>query len=188
MILSGSEIRKALDEGLVVIDPRPGDEQVDSTAVDLRLGEPLWIWDPELTGPGEKRIDIDRMNFKDLSDRYLIEVPREANGNYVIRPHTVYLASTHEKVELPADSRFAARIEGKSSLARLGLAVHITAPMIHCGSGLGIITLEMINHGPFSLEVTPGVTRLCQLILEQVLGHPEERRGKTFIDQKGPKG
>ena len=54
--------------------------------------------------------------------------------------------------------------------------------------GFGIITLEIFNHGPFSIDVTPGVTRICQLILEQVASEPEERDSRTFKGQKNPKG
>ena len=56
------------------------------------------------------------------------------------------LGWTAEYVELPIDSRIAARVEGKSSLARLGLGVHITAPTIHAGFP-GQIRLEIVNHG-----------------------------------------
>ena len=66
--------------------------------------------------------------------------------------------------------------------------VHITAPTIHCGTGLGIITLEIFNHGPFSIDVSPDVTCICQLILEQVVSEPEERDSRTFKAQKNPKG
>lgn len=190
MILSNADIRKALKDGRLTIDPMPAEEQIDTTSIDLRLGEPLWIWDPELikTKGDEPKIDVDRLNFKELSERYLVEVPRESSGQYVIWPQRVYLASTFEKIKLPIRSRLSARVEGKSSLARLGLAVHMTAPTIHCGTGLGIITLEIYNHGPFSIEVMPGVTRICQLIIEQVLSEPEERSERTFSAQKNPKG
>ncbi|MFQ5451241.1 MAG: dCTP deaminase [Nitrospinaceae bacterium] len=190
MILSGSDIRKVLRDGLLIIDPLPEEDQIDTTSVDLRMGEPLWMWSPELirrNGPG-LRVDVDRFNFKELSERYMVETPKEESGKYLIKPQTVYLASTFEKVELPTGSRLAARIEGKSSLARLGLAVHITAPTIHCGSGPGTITLEIFNHGPFAIDVTPGVSRLCQLILEEVSSEPQQRTGRIFMEQKTPKG
>ncbi|KMP10903.1 hypothetical protein UR09_04900 [Candidatus Nitromaritima sp. SCGC AAA799-A02] len=190
MILSNADIRKALKEKSLIIDPIPQEEQIDTTSIDLRLGEPLWIWDPELIKQrgDEPKIDADQLNFKELSEQYLVEVPRESSGQYIIWPQMVYLASTYEKVKLPTGSRLSARVEGKSSLARLGLAVHMTAPTIHCGTGFGIITLEIYNHGPFSIEVTPETTRICQLIMEQVLSEPEERTGRIFSSQKNPKG
>ncbi len=195
MILSGNDILDKVDAGLFVIEPKPEADQIDATAIDLRMGQSLWLWDIEAIqksgnekGEETLRIDVDRMNYAELTENYLREVALNATGQYVIEPQRVYLASTHEKVALPTGSRLAARIEGKSSLARLGLAVHITAPTIHCGSGLGIITLEMYNQGPFSLEMTPGSSRICQLILEEVSSEPEERTGRRFMDQKTPKG
>lgn len=187
MILSNGDIRRALNEGFVTIEPFPEEGQIDTSSVDLRVGGPIWMWDPKLKDK-KMPIEIDGFDFKDFSDKNLVEVPKEASGKYSIRPQTFYLAPTFEKIKLPMESRLAARIEGKSSLARLGLGVHITAPTIHCGTGLGIITLEIFNHGPFALEVAPGVTRICQLIFEQVMSVPEERDQRTFRAQKGPHG
>jgi dCTP deaminase len=84
-------------------------------------------------------------------------------------------------VDLNANARLAARIEGKSSLARLGLAVHVTAPTIHAGSK-GQIQLEIINHGPLPIRLRPGMP-VCQLIFEQTLGVPDRAYGGQFIRQ-----
>ena len=190
MILSNTHIRAALNEGRLIIDPLPEDDQIDSTSIDLRVGEPLWVWNPALREMKEEklRIDVDQFDFKRLSEQYLIEAPKEASGKYIIKPQMVYLASTCEKIKLPLGSRLSGRIEGKSSLARLGLVVHMTAPTIHCGSGFGIIALEIYNHGPFSIDITPGSSRICQLIIEEVSSEPEERTGRIFSAQKNPKG
>ena len=189
MILSNADICKILEDGLFIIDPLPEEDQIDTSSIDLRIGEPIWVWDPKLSGQSERvSIDTENFDFKKFSERYLIQVPPEPSGKYSIRPQTFYLAPTFEKVKFPMISRLAGRVEGKSSLARLGLGVHITAPTIHCGTGLGIITLEIFNHGPFSIDVSPGVTRICQLILEQVVSEPEERDSRTFKAQKNPKG
>lgn len=190
MILSNTDILLALKDKRLIIDPLPEEDQIDSSSIDLRVGGPLWNWDPSLNNMKEKdlRIDVDQFNFKSLSEKYLVETAREPSGKYIIKPQMVYLASTHEKIKLPVGSRLAGRIEGKSSLARLGLVVHMTAPTIHCGTGFGIIALEIYNHGPFSIEVTPGVSRLCQLIIEEVSSEPEERSVRIFSAQKNPKG
>lgn len=81
-------------------------------------------------------------------------------------------AGSRERVHLKHESKLAARVEGRSSLARLGLMVHLTAPTIHPGFS-GRITLEMINHGPFYLRLVPGTTRVCQLIFERLEDAPE---------------
>ena len=146
--------------------------------------------DPELTRPdGETlKVNLDEYNYRKFSKLHQVEVSKEPSGKYILEPNRVYLGSTLEKVRFPAGSKLAGRVEGKSSLARLGFSVHMTAPMIHCGTGLGIITLEMFNHGPFAIEVTPGKTRICQLILEEVSREPEERTGGNFIQQEDAQG
>ncbi len=188
MILSGEDIHTALAEGRMVIDPPPRKEDIDTTSIDLHIGKPLWIWDPALQKDPALNVPLDQLDYKELSERHLVEVKPDAQGRYQIEPQQVYLASTFEKVEFPVGSRLAGRVEGKSTLARLGLMVHMTAPIIHCGTGLGIITLEMYNHGPFAIEVVPGVSRICQLILEEVTREPEARTGRSFIEQKDAKG
>lgn len=112
---------------------------------------------------------------------------KDANGQYTIEPNKFYLSATHERVHLPIKSRLAARVEGKSSLARLGLTIHMTAPTIHCGFD-GVIALEIFNYGPFPLHVTPGKTRVCQLIIEKLSSVPKEPGGKSFSGQKTAKG
>ena len=188
MILSGEDIHKALAEGRMIVEPAPQKDQIDTTSIDLHMGAPLWIWGSALADNQQLTINLDDYNYREFSKQHQEEVPLTATGRYLLEPNRVYLGSTFEKVQFPAGSRLAGRVEGKSSLARLGLAVHMTAPMIHCGTGLGIITLEMFNHGPFTLEVTPGKTRICQLILEEVSREPEERSGRTFIRQEDAQG
>jgi len=73
---------------------------------------------------------------------------------------------------LPVHTRLAARVEGKSSLARFGLGVHITAPTIHSGFALPI-RLEIMNHGYLPIRLREGM-KICQLIFELTLGTPEK--------------
>ena len=101
---------------------------------------------------------------------------------YILAPEAFVLAWTHEKIVLPNYSRIAARIEGKSSLARLGLAVHVTAPTIHAGFE-GPIQLELCNHGLFSIRLIPGMP-ICQLIFEMTFGTPEKGYSGKFLRQK----
>jgi hypothetical protein len=65
-------------------------------------------------------------------------------------------------------SRLAARVEGKSSLARLGLGIHVTAPTIHSGFAYPI-RLEILNHGHAPIRLRSGM-KICQLIFEATLG------------------
>jgi dCTP deaminase len=97
-----------------------------------------------------------------------------------IQPGSLMLGWTIEKVQLPRESRLAARVEGKSSLARIGIGVHITAPTIHAGFGFragepsfegNSIQLEIWNFGPFNVRLTKAMP-ICQLIFEEVHGTP----------------
>ena len=52
MILSGDDIHDALAKGRMIIEPAPGKDQIDTTSIDLHMGEPLWIWDPKIDPSG----------------------------------------------------------------------------------------------------------------------------------------
>ena len=189
MILSSVDIEKALKNKSLIIDPRPDIASIDSSALDLRVGEPFFVWNGALVQQQgvDVTVNLDSFKYQTLAGPYLREVLKESNGQYIITPNTFYLAATHERVHLPIKSRLAARVEGKSSLARLGLVIHMTAPTIHCGFD-GVITLEIYNYGPFPLRVTPGKTRLCQLIIEKLSSTPKEPGGRSFSGQKSARG
>ncbi|MFY9628129.1 MAG: dCTP deaminase [Methylocystis sp.] len=101
---------------------------------------------------------------------------------YQLKQKELILAYTKEYVDLRRDTKIAARVEGKSSLARIGLSVHITAPTIHAGFD-GQIRLEIVNHGHLPIKLKPGM-RICQLIFEQTLGTPVRGYGGQFSGQK----
>ena len=103
------------------------------------------------------------------------------------------LGWTIEKIQLPYTSRIAARVEGKSSLARIGIGVHVTAPTIHAGFGYrpddptfpgNPIQLEIWNVGPLKVRLVKGL-RICQLIFEEVHGTPSKGYDGRFAIQ-GP--
>jgi dCTP deaminase len=93
-------------------------------------------------------------------------------------------------VQLPIsgepDRSLAARIEGKSSRARLGLLVHFTAPTVHPGFS-GTLTLEMINLGPVDIQLFPGMP-IAQLIVEEVKGRPDFNNPSQFQGQSTAAG
>jgi dCTP deaminase len=109
------------------------------------------------------------------------------------RPHlferdTFILAQTREVVEFPLDKGepvLAARIEGRSSVARCGVLVHFTAPTVHADYK-GTLTLEMRNLGPAAFVLYPGMP-ICQLIIEEVRGMPVKNPSQ-FQGQKTPSG
>lgn len=134
------------------------------SSIDLRLGNVF-----ARLKPREGLIVQPARGF-DPTDHIEIERPTEGGfltGGPVFRlpPGQFRLAFTLESVTLPPG--LAANVQGKSSLARSGLAVHITAPHIHPGWS-GNITLELYNHGPWTLELVPGEDLVCQLILYKV--------------------
>src|SRR5262249_50017381 len=105
-----------------------------------------------------------------------------------------FLGWTLETVQLPSRSRIAARVEGKSSLARLGMGVHVTAPTIHAGFGYADrdpgwpgnpIQLEIWNTGPRPIRLKHGM-KICQLIFEWVDGTPEQGYEGQFRLQGPP--
>jgi dCTP deaminase len=107
-----------------------------------------------------------------------------------LEPRQFVLGSTLETVGLPiiggSKTCLAARIEGKSSRARFGLLVHFTAPTVHPGWS-GTLTLEMINLGPATFLLSPGM-RIAQLIVEEVKGIPYETKPSEFQGQSTPPG
>lgn len=165
----------ALERGHVTITPRPSDDALSSTSIDLTLGSRFSTWTakPGMTispgAPGYKYTDY-------------IEIQQaETKNEYILKPQCFVLAWTAEKVKIPIHSRLAARVEGKSSMARLGIGVHVTAPTIHCGFE-GEVQLEMFNFGPHTICLSSGM-KICQLIFEQTVGTPNKGYEGIFHNQ-----
>jgi len=186
MIYCDHHIEKAIRQKRLVIEPTPKPDQYDSTSINLRVGDDFHVWKAALKASGTGHsILLDTILLPDLID-FTDRMPLNHQGQIAIPPGAFVLVRTLEHVELPIKSKLAARIEGKSKQARLGMSVHITAPTVHAGFA-GQITLEIVNHGPFEVLVTPNETRLCQLIIEEVSGVPR-RGGGSFTMQTTPLG
>lgn len=188
MILTDQQIRKALQEGLIVIDPPPVEDQFSPTALDLHIGDDIQRYKPSLfKTPGfEVQIALDRINIPDLKP-HMEPAPIDGNGCVVLKTGEFFIATTREVVELPPHGKLAARVEGRSRFARLGLVIHMTAPAIH-NTFCGRITLEIMNHGPLALCVRPNRTRLCQLIFERIDEPPGKELVSPFQHQDNPLG
>jgi dCTP deaminase len=176
MILTDREIEIALQHGHLGIEPRPDPDAYSSTSVDLTLSDKFATW-KEIPGiaisPGAK-------DYKYSSFAHLQEV--HSAGTFQLHPKHFVLAWTAETVKMPSHSRYAARVEGKSSLARLGISVHVTAPTIHCG-WIGTIQLEMFNFGPYIVNLDSGM-KVCQLIFELTTGTPQIGYRGQFLGQQ----
>ena len=194
MILSDREIRAALARDALRITPDPPADAWSSTALDLRLAKDLLLWKRPSTGgvesvvcPASADFDFDHVR-KTYSDPIQI-----ASSGYLFHAPSFVLGWTIEKIWLPHKSRLAARVEGKSSLARLGIGVHVTAPTIHAGFGYkkddevypgSPLQLEIWNVGPLDVKLEEGMP-ICQLIFEIVDGTPEKGYDGRFSIQ-GP--
>jgi dCTP deaminase len=192
MILSNTELHRALDERRLNIEPEPIPRLPESgrlcpfqtTAVDLCLGNEISYFREGLP----LDINLGRGSFASLFGNNSVTQTLTQDQPFVLRPNRLVLGKTRERIELPIlDVRMslAGRVEGKSSYARCGLLVHFTAPTIHAGFS-GTITLKLINLGPCNISLYPDAP-ICQLIVETVYGKPF-RNDSQFQGQGAPGG
>jgi len=181
VILTDREIRISLETGTIEVDPSPQSGAFSSTSLDLTLADSLSVF--KKPQPGVE-ITVDpsgsHYSFRDAMAALSTAMTIPEDG-HPLRPGQLVLGWTKERVSLKPQARLAARVEGKSSLARLGLAIHVTAPTIHAGF-TGQIQLEIINHGPVPIRLRPGMA-VCQLIFESTLGVPEKGYQGQFSGQ-----
>lgn len=193
MILSDEGIKGALASGALEIDPAPEDDQYQTSSVDIFLGDSFRIWDPaRFNARGvDVYLNLAEQTFQNTANAYTIFAPREADNSVVLPPFSreprVLLCLTRERLHLKKESGLAARVEGRSSLARIGLVVHLTAPIIHAGFN-GPITLEIVNHGPFYVKFVPNLTRICQFIFERLETPAASQLRTAFQGQTTPIG
>ena len=177
MLLSDRDIRAAIESGRVVLDPYDA-AMVQPSSVDIHLDRYFRVFEnhryPHID-PAEEQPELTR----------LVEA---ADGEpFVLHPGEFVLASTHEIVTLPDD--VAARLEGKSSLGRLGLLTHSTAGFIDPGF-TGHVTLELSNVATLPIKLWPGmkIGQLCFFQLSSPAEHPygSGTNGSRYQGQRGP--
>ena len=194
MILCDREILAAMLRRAIRISPTPSRGRFSSTALDLTLSAELRRWKEAPNSGAELRLQpgLPSFNITKILDDYTERITIPADG-FQLAPGSFVLGWTAEKIQLPYRSRIAARVEGKSSLARLGLGIHVTAPTIHAGFGYNPLDenyegnelqLEIWNVGRFPIVLDPGIA-ICQLIFETVDGTPHIGYRGQFADQ-GP--
>lgn len=177
MILTDREIENALKNGHIVVEPLPDlSVALSSTTLDLTLSDRFATW-KKMPGttihPGKPGYTY--RSIEQLQDKV-------QQTSFTLEPSGFVLAWTAEEVALPFKSRLAARVEGKSSLARLGVGIHVTAPTIHSGFS-GNIQLEIFNTGSNTIVLDTGMP-VCQLIFEQTYGTPNKGYTGIFFGQK----
>ncbi|TMP31287.1 dCTP deaminase [Pseudoalteromonas rubra] len=151
MRLSDRDIKQAIKNQHIQIEPTPADEMISGVTVDLRLGNKFRVFQDhaapyvDLSGPKEQ---INAAMESIMSD----EIVLEDGQAFFLHPGELALAMTYESVTLPAD--LVGWLDGRSSLARLGLMVHVTAHRIDPGWS-GNIVLEFYNSGKLPLALRP---------------------------------
>lgn len=177
MVLSDRDIRRAIEAGRIVIDPFD-DACVQPASVDLRLGRELRVF---ATAP-LREIDPGR-EMKDLT----LAVPLGQDEHFTLGSGEFVLGVTEEEVCLPDD--IVGRLDGKSSLGRLGLVVHSTAGFVDPG-WRGRLTLELSNLTKLPIKLWHGmkVSQISFMQLSSPAEHPYGSRalGSKYQGQMGP--
>lgn len=179
MILSDADIQQAIKKKLIVIRPSPDFKiQLSSCSIDLRLGNEFLVYQ-YTQGPF---IDIKKPIPKSLTKKIIV---RE-NQQFVIQPGEFVLGTTLEWIEL--SDEIAARLEGRSSIGRLGIIIHATASLIPPG-WKGKIVLEIANIARIPVALYPGM-RICALSFEKVSSKVivpyYKKKGAKYLGQKEP--
>ena len=169
MILSDKTILHKLKTQELIIEPTPSLEQIQPASIDLRLGNEFLI--PHMDAP----IDI-----KNASPRY-----EQVKCNVMqLPPKAFILGTTIEKVQIP--SNLIGRVEGRSSIGRLGVTVHITAGYIDPNFN-GQITLEIANLSHNTIMLYENM-RIAQIVFEEIDNTPNRLYGECNNKYQGQTG
>lgn len=179
-ILSDKTIKEYLEEGKIVIDPLKDEQQIQPSSVDMRLGDEFKVFKVI------RKPYIDPKDKEDIAE-YMESSTVPEGEAFIIHPNEFALATTQEYVKVPDD--LVARVEGRSSMGRLGVTMHVTAGYVDPGFE-GRITLEISNIGAMPVALYPG-QRVCQLVFETMTtpaelpyGHP--KRNSKYMKQLKP--
>jgi len=177
MILSDRDLKIELESGRVVVEPL-GANAIQPSSIDLRIGRHFRIF----ANTRYPYIDV-RKPMEGLTE--LVEVTGE--DPFILHPGEFVLGTTLERVAIPDD--LVGRLEGKSSLGRLGLLIHSTAGFVDAGFA-GNLTLELSNVANLPITLYPGM-KIGQISLFRMSSpaeHPygSNRLGSKYLDQVGP--
>ncbi|MDA0639715.1 MULTISPECIES: dCTP deaminase [Nonomuraea] len=177
MLLSDRDILAEIDAGRLALSPFHRD-MVQPSSIDVRLDRFFRVFEnhryPHID-PSMEQPDLTRL------------VEPDGDEPFILHPGEFVLASTYEVITLPDD--LASRLEGKSSLGRLGLLTHSTAGFIDPGF-TGHVTLELSNVATLPIKLWPGmkIGQLCVFRLSSPAEFPygSERYGSRYQGQRGP--
>jgi dCTP deaminase len=177
VLLSDGDIRKEIDAGRVQVEPYDAG-MVQPSSIDVRLDRFFRVFENHrypYIDPSAEQSELTRM------------VESAPDEPFILHPGEFVLASTYEVITLPDD--IAGRLEGKSSLGRLGLLTHSTAGFIDPGFS-GHVTLELSNVATLPIKLWPGmkIGQLCLFRLESPAEHPygSQVYGSRYQGQRGP--
>ncbi len=177
MLLSDRDLRAEIQAGRVVLEPYDAG-MIQPSSIDVRLDRYFRVFEnhryPHID-PAEEQPDLTRL------------VESGDDEAFILHPGEFVLASTYEVITLPDD--IAGRLEGKSSLGRLGLLTHSTAGFIDPGFS-GHVTLELSNVATLPIKLWPGmkIGQLCLFRLSSPAEHPYGSAvyGSRYQGQRGP--
>ncbi len=180
MVLSDRDIKKALASGRITISPKPDLKiQLGSCSIDLRLGKRFRVFNYS------KLAYIDPKNSK-LASNMMTEIVVSDGESFILQPGDFVLATTIESFTLP--DNLLARLEGRSSLGRLGIVVHSTASVFEPG-WKGVVVMELGNLGRMPVALYPGM-RVCALTFEELSSKADipynKKKLAKYIGQKTP--
>ena len=177
MLLSDGDIKKEIDSGRVKVEPFDP-AMLQPSSVDVRLDRFFRVFENHMYSvidPAAEQPDLTRA----------VEI--KGSDEFILHPGEFVLASTFEVITLPDD--VAGRLEGKSSLGRLGLLTHSTAGFIDPGFS-GHITLELSNVANLPVKLYPGmkIGQLCLFRLSSPAENPygSAKYGSRYQNQRGP--
>ena len=180
MILSDREIQMEIESGRLRFTPEIEDRRISPSSLDLLLGNEFTIFEPPKPGV-ETTITLSQIQDLEQAIRDHGRVITVPDGQFLdLRPGDFVLAYTREYVEIP--DYLAARVEGRSSYARVGVSVHQTASTIHA-TFQGQIRLEISHAGYLGCRLQPG-DPICQLVIEKLSSPAERTLQSDFQEQR----
>jgi len=170
MILPDHEIRKLLREGRIVIKPLDEEVQIQSAGVDLRLGNEFRLF---------KSTTLPYIDTRKKPENYTDIVRISDDNPFIIHPGEFVLGTVREYIKIPDD--LMGSVDGRSSLGRLGIAIHTTSASINPGWE-GRFVLEITNIGRAPVAIYPGM-RIAKLTLHKLSSPAEKPYGTKGKDK-----
>lgn len=150
MILSDRDIKEYIENGKLFVEPELKEEQLQSAWIDLTLGNEFRVF------KSTQSAVLDPKNPEDITEEILVD----ENKSFIIHPGEFVLGKVNEYIRFPDD--LAGAVDGRSSLGRLGVVVHVTSTFVDPGWE-GKLVLEITNVGRMPVALYPGM-RICKLV------------------------